>query len=326
MESAGAGSPGMEIEERVQEHTAMLHHLGTAIDRVVRTMDRWERRRFPPAPPPAQQGPPLLTPPAPVLVGFASPSPGRTMGRQPAARVSCYTLEWANAVWVEGDAVLDHFEEFTHRFQAVTTAPMPMELGVRPPAVDDWYQHAEETWDAAHVHLQRAKLRQKAGADRHRSEAPVFAPGDRVWLSTRNLPLRLNCRKWDPRFVGPFKVLRRLNEAGGGWLAPEDVLDVDVLDPSMLQEFHRLHPDRPASLPPGHPRGRCQLLEPRVKGGGVLSGLLPKSVPLLVRAVFGGRRHRSSSHRRSIFHFPFVLSCFPTHLVFNPVFVWYCLL
>ena len=30
----------------------------------------------------------------------------------------------------------------------------------------------------------------------------------------------------------------------------------------------------------------------------------------------GVRRHRSSSQCRSTFHFPFVLSCFPTHLVF----------
>jgi hypothetical protein len=48
----------------------------------------------------------------------------------------------------------------------------------------------------------------------------------------------------------------------------------------------------------------------------VLSRLPPKSVPLLVWAAFGGGRHRSSSHRRSTFHFPFVLSCFPAHLVF----------
>ena len=41
------------------------------------------------------------------------------------------------------------------------------------PAVVDWYRSAEETWDAAHVHLQRAELRQKVGADRHRSEAPL---------------------------------------------------------------------------------------------------------------------------------------------------------
>jgi hypothetical protein len=73
------------------------------------------------------------------------------------------------------------------------------------PAVDDWFWRAEETWDAAHVHLQRAVLRQKGDADRHRSEGPVFAPGDRVWLSTRNLPLHLPCRKLGPRFVGPFK-------------------------------------------------------------------------------------------------------------------------
>uniref|UniRef100_A0A673W8F6 Chromo domain-containing protein n=1 Tax=Salmo trutta TaxID=8032 RepID=A0A673W8F6_SALTR len=79
-------------------------------------------------------------------------------------------------------------------------------------AVDDWFGRAEETWEAAHVHLQRAALRQKNSADRHRRETPVFAPGDRVWLSTLRLPLRLPCRKLGPRFVGPFKILRRVNE------------------------------------------------------------------------------------------------------------------
>ena len=53
-------------------------------------------------------------------------------------------------------------------------------------------------------------------------------------------------------------------------------------------------------------------------GRGALSRLPPKSVPFLVRAAFGGRRHRSSSHRRSTFHFPFVLSWFSAHLVHIP--------
>nr|XP_046148944.1 uncharacterized protein LOC123991406 isoform X2 [Oncorhynchus gorbuscha] len=75
------------------------------------------------------------------------------------------------------------------------------------PAVDNWSRRTEETWEAAHVHLQGAILRQKVGADRHRSEVPVFALGDRVWLSTRNLPLRLPCRKLSPRPVvaGPLQ-------------------------------------------------------------------------------------------------------------------------
>jgi hypothetical protein len=34
----------------------------------------------------------------------------------------------------------------------------------------------------------------------------------------------------------------------------------------------------------------------------IVSWLPPKLVPLLVRAVFGGRHHRPSSHRWSIFH------------------------
>ena len=76
--------------------------------------------------------------------------------------------------------------------------------------MDEWFRRSEETWDAAHVLLQRAIRRQNASAYRHRSEAPVYAPRDQVWLSTRNLPLRLPCRKLGPRFVGPFKVLRKL--------------------------------------------------------------------------------------------------------------------
>jgi hypothetical protein len=57
--------------------------------------------------------------------------------------------------------------------------------------------------------------------------------------------------------------------------------------------------------------------------------LPPKSGPLLVLAALGSLRCRSSSHRRSTFHFPCVLSCFSSNLVsfpsiiccvFNPLF------
>uniref|UniRef100_A0AAZ3S295 Tf2-1-like SH3-like domain-containing protein n=1 Tax=Oncorhynchus tshawytscha TaxID=74940 RepID=A0AAZ3S295_ONCTS len=110
------------------------------------------------------------------------------------------------------------------RHSSTNLSPFQCVLGYQPvmapwhqsqieaPAVDEWFRHSEETWKAARVRLQRAVRRQKASADRYRSEAPEYALVDQVWLSTRNLPLHLPCRKLGPWFVGPFKVLRRLNE------------------------------------------------------------------------------------------------------------------
>ena len=91
MESAGAGAPGMWVEERVQEHTAMLPHLGAAMDLVVQAMDRWERRRVPSAPPPAEQGPPLLAPPAPGSSVIRLALPGEYNGT--AARCQGFLLQ-----------------------------------------------------------------------------------------------------------------------------------------------------------------------------------------------------------------------------------------
>ena len=111
--------------ERVQEHSAMLHHLGAMMDRVVQTMNHWERQEVSPVPPQClDQSPPvpsgansvgmLLSLPreydgtAAQCQGFllqldlylATVHPAPSGGERVAALISCLTgraLEWENA-------------------------------------------------------------------------------------------------------------------------------------------------------------------------------------------------------------------------------------
>ncbi len=47
-------------------------------------------------------------------------------------------------------------------------------------------------------------------ANRHR-RPEEFHPGDRAWLSTSHLPLRLGTKKLSARFAGPYPVLERIS-------------------------------------------------------------------------------------------------------------------
>ncbi|KAK3548843.1 hypothetical protein QTP70_021040 [Hemibagrus guttatus] len=187
-----------------------------------------------------------------------------------------------------------------------------------------------------------AVRKQRIQANRRRHPHPSYQVGQRVWLSTWNLRLKLLCRKLNPRFIGPFEIIRQVNPVayrlwlpaayrfcptfhvsllkpaypsaegapdGGEPPPPLDIkgspayrvcalLDsrrvqsriqylvdwegygieerswvdaVDILDPSLTEDFHCDHPNKPAPCLRGCPRRRTPGGVPR--GGGALSRL-----------------------------------------------------
>ncbi|KAL0166846.1 hypothetical protein M9458_038690, partial [Cirrhinus mrigala] len=117
------------------------------------------------------------------------------------------------------------------------------------PAVDHWFRESERVWDTAHHHLQRAVRRSKAVTDRRRIPGPTFTPGQKVWLLTRDIRLRLPSKKLSPRFVGPFTILEQVNPVTYKLQLPPQYRIHPTFHVSLLKPCHE--PLLP-STEPGH--------------------------------------------------------------------------
>uniref|UniRef100_A0A674N823 Chromo domain-containing protein n=1 Tax=Takifugu rubripes TaxID=31033 RepID=A0A674N823_TAKRU len=118
--------------------------------------------------------------------------------------------------------------------------------------------------------------RYSSAANRRRSQAPEYQVGQKVWLSTRDLPLQVESNKLAPKFIGPFPIERIINPVAVRLKLPRSMRDHPTFHVSRVKPV-RESPLVPAAPPPPPPRfvdggltyAVCRIIRSRVRGRGL---------------------------------------------------------
>ena len=128
-----------------------------------------------------------------------------------------------------------------------------LEQEVTVPSAHALVRRCRRVWKGVRQMLQRSAIRMKSLADRKRRPSPRYKVGQRVWLSTKDLPLHVASRKLAPRFVGPFPISKVINPVAVCLCLPKSLKVHPTFHVSKLKPVleSRLVP---SSTPPPPPR------------------------------------------------------------------------
>uniref|UniRef100_A0A8C6LIV7 Integrase catalytic domain-containing protein n=1 Tax=Nothobranchius furzeri TaxID=105023 RepID=A0A8C6LIV7_NOTFU len=133
----------------------------------------------------------------------------------------------------------------SHTFSSTGQSPFEISLGYQPPlfpsdsaspiTVPQFLRRVRCTWNQTRLALQRTADHNRRIADQHRRPAPAYAPGDLVWLSSRDIKLRDSSRKFSPRYLGAFPIAAVLSPVSDRLTIPPSMKVHYVFHVSLLK-------------------------------------------------------------------------------------------
>lgn len=149
------------------------------------------------------------------------------------------------------------------------------EREVAVPSIQAHVQRCRAIWNTVRSALTRSVARSQQSANHRRSAAPSYQPGQKVWLSSRDLPLQVDCKKLAPQYVGPYEIAKIINPVSVKLKLPatlkvNPVFHVSLLKPVVSSPLcPPAEPPPPARVIDGHPAYTVsRVLDVRRRGRG----------------------------------------------------------
>lgn len=87
-------------------------------------------------------------------------------------------------------------------------------------ALANWVDSFQSIWGNLKQALDKTTESQKKQTDKRRAPQGAFHVGDRMYLSTKYLNLRLPCKKLGPKYIGLFPIVKVINPVTVGLKLP----------------------------------------------------------------------------------------------------------